>query len=57
VPVVSTVAAGMLHGHLNLTPCGAMPEIERSLDFLAEALMPAEALESPTRLPVSPSAR
>jgi len=55
VPVVSTVAAGMLHGHLNLTPCGAMPEIERSLDFLAEALMPAEALresDTPTRIAI-----
>jgi hypothetical protein len=30
-----------------------MPEIERSLDFLAEALMPAEALresDTPTRI-------
>jgi acetyl esterase len=36
VPVVSTVAEGMLHGHLNLRPCADMPEIERSLDFLAD---------------------
>jgi acetyl esterase len=38
VPVVSTVAVGMLHGHLNLRPAAQMPEIERSLDFLAAGL-------------------
>ena len=38
VPVHSTVAAGMLHGHLNLPPAAQMPEIERSLDFLAAGL-------------------
>jgi acetyl esterase len=38
VPVQSTVAAGMLHGHLNLPPAAQMPEIERSLDFLAAGL-------------------
>jgi acetyl esterase/lipase len=58
VPVVSTVAAGMLHGHLNRTPSAGMPEIERSLDFLAEALMPAEALqEIQTGQPLAPFAR
>jgi acetyl esterase len=35
VPVTSTVAAGMLHGHLNCTPVRELPEIERSIDFLA----------------------
>jgi acetyl esterase len=38
VPVQSTVATGMLHGHLNLPPAAQMPEIERSLDFLAAGL-------------------
>jgi acetyl esterase len=38
VRVDSTVAVGMLHGHLNLTPAVQMPEIERSLDFLAAGL-------------------
>jgi acetyl esterase len=38
VPVASIMAVGMLHGHLNLTPAAEMPEIERSLDFLAAAL-------------------
>jgi len=28
----------MLHGHLNLTPAAQLPEIERSLDFLAAGL-------------------
>jgi hypothetical protein len=36
--VESTVAVGMLHGHLNLNPAAEMPEIERSLDFLADGL-------------------
>lgn len=36
VPVETQLAAGMLHGHLNRTP--ALPEVSRSLDFLAEAL-------------------
>ncbi|GAA2749757.1 alpha/beta hydrolase fold domain-containing protein [Amnibacterium kyonggiense] len=35
VPVELTVAEGMLHGHLNIPPVDAMPEIARSLDFLA----------------------
>jgi acetyl esterase len=38
VSVESTVAVGMLHGHLNLNPAAEMPEIERSLDFLADGL-------------------
>jgi acetyl esterase/lipase len=38
VAVESTVAEGMLHGHLNLMPTAQMPEIERSLDFLAAGL-------------------
>ena len=38
VAVESTVAEGMLHGHLNLMPTPQMPEIERSLDFLAAGL-------------------
>lgn len=36
VPVEVTVAEGMLHGHLNIPPVGALPEIARSLDFLAQ---------------------
>ncbi|GAA4753604.1 alpha/beta hydrolase fold domain-containing protein [Amnibacterium soli] len=35
VPVELTVAEGMLHGHLNIPPVDALPEIARSLDFLA----------------------
>ena len=31
-----TVAEGMLHGHLNIPPVEALPEIARSLDFLAQ---------------------
>lgn len=31
----STVAAGMLHGHLNLPPVAELPEVARSIDFLA----------------------
>ena len=38
VPVESTVAAGMLHGHLNIAPVPQLPEIERSLSFLADGL-------------------
>jgi acetyl esterase/lipase len=41
VPVTSTVAEGMLHGHLNLPPIDDMAEIGRSLDVLAEALRSA----------------
>ncbi|MDO9394922.1 MAG: alpha/beta hydrolase [Herbiconiux sp.] len=36
VPVRSRLAAGMLHGHLNRTP--ALPEVDRSLDYFADAL-------------------
>jgi acetyl esterase len=36
VPAAITVAEGMLHGHLNIPPVEALPEIARSLDFLAE---------------------
>ncbi|MFC8097786.1 alpha/beta hydrolase fold domain-containing protein [Streptomyces sp. NPDC057363] len=36
VPVRTCLAAGMLHGHLNRTP--ALKEVDRSLDFLVEAL-------------------
>jgi acetyl esterase/lipase len=43
VSVESTVAVGMLHGHLNLNPAAEMPEIERSLDFLADGLGPRRA--------------
>lgn len=35
VPVALTVAEGMLHGHLNIPPVAGLPEIARSLDFLA----------------------
>ncbi|MGT2425276.1 alpha/beta hydrolase fold domain-containing protein [Amnibacterium kyonggiense] len=35
VPVERTVAEGMLHGHLNIPPVDLIPEIARSLDFLA----------------------
>ena len=35
VPVELTVAEGMLHGHLNIPPVDALPEVARSLDFLA----------------------
>ena len=38
VPVEATVAEGMLHGHLNMPPVAEVPEIERSLEFLAAAL-------------------
>ncbi|MGN6742989.1 MAG: alpha/beta hydrolase, partial [Amnibacterium sp.] len=33
-----TVAAGMLHGHLNIPPVAELPEIGRSIDFLAAGL-------------------
>jgi hypothetical protein len=42
VPVVSTVADGMLHGHLNIAPVPELPEIERSLEFLAMPLIDSE---------------
>jgi acetyl esterase len=35
VPAELTVAEGMLHGHLNIAPVAELPEIARSLDFLA----------------------
>jgi acetyl esterase len=35
VPVELTVAEGMLHGHLNIPPVADLPEIARSLEFLA----------------------
>jgi hypothetical protein len=38
VVVSSTVAAGMLHGHLNLPPTAEMTEVGRSLDVFADAL-------------------
>jgi acetyl esterase/lipase len=38
VPVTSTVAEGMLHGHLNLPPVDELAEIGRSLDVFADAL-------------------
>jgi acetyl esterase/lipase len=38
VPHSVLVAAGMLHGHLNLPPVPDLPEVARSLDFLAEGL-------------------
>jgi acetyl esterase len=41
VPVTSTVAEGMLHGHLNLPPADAMAEVGRSLDVFATALQGA----------------
>jgi acetyl esterase/lipase len=36
VPVETQLATGMLHGHLNRTP--TLTEVDRSLDFFAEAL-------------------
>jgi len=36
VPAALTVAEGMLHGHLNIPPVAELPEIARSLDFLAQ---------------------
>jgi acetyl esterase len=47
VSVESTLAVGMLHGHLNLMPAAEMPEIERSLDFLAAGLGLHRPLSSP----------
>jgi acetyl esterase/lipase len=38
IPVTAMVAAGMLHGHLNIPPVAELPEIGRSLAFLAEGL-------------------
>jgi acetyl esterase/lipase len=35
VPVQLTVAEGMLHGHLNIPPTPLLPEVARTLDFLA----------------------
>ncbi|RIX26631.1 alpha/beta hydrolase [Amnibacterium setariae] len=35
VPAALTVAEGMLHGHLNIAPVAELPEVARSLDFLA----------------------
>lgn len=35
VPVELSVAEGMLHGHLNIAPVDGLPEVARSLDFLA----------------------
>ena len=35
VPVEATVAKGMLHGHLNIPPTPLLPEVARTLDFLA----------------------
>ena len=36
IPVQLTVAEGMLHGHLNIPPVAGLPEVARSLDFLAQ---------------------
>jgi len=38
VPVTTMLAAGMLHGHLNIPPVAELPEIDRSLAFLAAGL-------------------
>ncbi|MCS5495867.1 alpha/beta hydrolase [Cnuibacter physcomitrellae] len=38
VPVVTDIADGLPHGHLNIPPVPALPEIDRSLARLAEAL-------------------
>jgi acetyl esterase len=38
IPVELSVAAGMLHGHLNIPPVPELPEVGRSLDFLGAAL-------------------
>jgi acetyl esterase/lipase len=35
IPVELSVAEGMLHGHLNIPPVDGLPEVARSLDFLA----------------------
>lgn len=39
VPTRSMVAAGMLHGHLDIPPVPTLPAIGESLDFLAAALV------------------
>jgi acetyl esterase/lipase len=44
VPVEAQLAAGMLHGHLNRTP--ALPEVSRSLDFLATGIRNTPATPS-----------
>lgn len=51
VPVTATVAEGMLHGHLNSQPVAELPEIKRSLDFLAEAwtMVPQERRQTSLR--------
>lgn len=41
VPVQVDVAAGMLHGHLNLVPRPELPEVRRTLDFLIDGLRAA----------------
>lgn len=38
VPVTVDIARGLPHGHLNIPPVPALPEIDRSLAVLAEAL-------------------
>ncbi|MCU1474296.1 alpha/beta hydrolase [Amnibacterium sp.] len=38
IPVELTVAAGMLHGHLNIPPVPELPEVGRTIDFLAAGL-------------------
>jgi acetyl esterase len=44
IPVTTMTAQGMLHGHLNLPPADTLPEIRRSIDFLARAQGVAEDL-------------
>ncbi len=44
VPVTSQLAHGMVHGHLNNLP--ELPEIEESLEFLADALRKATVRDS-----------
>ncbi|WP_433473705.1 alpha/beta hydrolase [Spirillospora sp. CA-142024] len=38
IPVETMTARGLPHGHLNLAPVDALPEIRRSIDFLGSAL-------------------
>lgn len=38
IPVTTMLARGMPHGHLNVPPVEEIPEIRRSIDFLAAAL-------------------
>jgi acetyl esterase/lipase len=38
IAVTTLIARGMLHGHLNLPPVDELPEVRRSIDFLATAL-------------------